>query len=589
MKNFDSFFSEEKLIELLCKYRAKEANKRHGKHMVRNVSLHESTNKICITDKHSEFKFLQDKFPTRRNWKKLNEYERKLFKDSIKINQQRLYKSYLFVKREVDIKGSAVPNWYRNLMDFVEEIRKEVYTIEQSTYEMNLPKIRGIKKEEKKGVIVYRPIALYQIKDKIICSLTSKYLVEYFENIFVELDCSFAFRPKNIQNLVPDHHDCIQKIFEYKNLNPNLWVAECDIQKFFDTVQHNHILDVLDKFSTIIEKKIGIKIDSCARKIFLLFLNSFSFQESVLKLDALWFEKNGLPFGEFKWVNADLNSKFGVNYTSDFKIGVPQGNAISCFIANLILHSVDEKIKNYDSDMLYIRYCDDMILMHPDQVKCSEALNIFTKGINENFLLYHKAEKFSKYKSVKVSHDFWKSKSKEPFFWNDKNFDDNCIPWVSFVGYQIDFNGRIRVRKSTLKKETKKQISETQKIIKGLGKFHHSLEIIDKNARLSKNQIVFRTQQKLISMSVGRVTIHNHKRPSEQGLCWTNGFKKLTLNRISSKQLRYLDRRRHLQIGRINRELIKIVREKDNINFPEELKKIYFGAAFSYYNYLKHN
>lgn len=589
MENFDSFFSEEKLIKLLCKYRAKEANKRHGKHMVRNVSLHKSTNQINITDNHTEFKFLQDKFPTRRNWKKLNEFERKLFKDSLKINQERLYKSYLFVKREVDVKGSIAPDWYRNLMNFVKEIRNEVYIIEQSNYKMNLPEIRGIKKGEKKGVIVYRPIALYQIKDKIICSLTAKYLVEYFENIFVELDCSFAFRPKNIQNLVPDHHDCIQKIFEYKNLNPKLWVSECDIQKFFDTVQHNHILGVLDKLSSAVEKKIGLQIDSRARKIFSLFLNSFSFQENILKLDAAWFEESGLPFGEFKWVKDDLNSKFGINYTSNFKIGVPQGNAISCFIANLILHSVDEKIKDYDSEMLYIRYCDDMILMHSDERKCSEALSIFMKGINENFLLYHKPEKFLKYKLEDVSHDFWDSKSKEPFFWHDKNTNDNNIPWVSFVGYQIDYNGKIRVRKSTLKKETKKQISETQKIIKGLGKFHYSLAVENENARLSKNQIVFRTQQKLISMSVGRVTIHNHKRPSEQGLCWTNGFKKLTLNRISSKQLRYLDRRRHLQIGRINRELRKIVREKDNINFPEELKKIYFGAAFSYYNYLKHN
>ena len=89
-------------------------------------------------------------------------------------------------------------------------------------------------------------------------------------------------------------------------------------------------------------------------------------------------------------------------------------------------------------------------------------------------------------------------------------------------------------------------------------------------------------------MAVGRVTIHNHKLPLQQGLCWTNGFKELSLNKISSKQLRHLDRARHLQIGRINKELAIITKEVENSNFPEDLKKIFFGSAFSYYNYLKH-
>jgi len=567
------------------------ANKRHARHMIRNVSLHKSSNKIAITDQHSDFIFIQEKFPSRRDWKKLNQQERKVCKDSLKINQRRLFKSYEFTKRAIE-NGSTVPTWYQNLMSFIEEIKQEIHNIEHSNYKISEPNIRGIKKEEKDNKIIYRPIALYEPKDKIICSITAKYLTAYFEHLFVELDCSYAFRPKNASNHVPNHHDCIQKIVDYKKVNNGLWVAECDIQKFFDTVEHNHIVKVFDELANKIHLSNDLILDPKARKIFLLFLSSFSFQKNILQLNEEWFKINRLPFGEFSWAEDKLNKKFGENYTSNNRIGVPQGNAISCFIANLILHNVDESINKLDPNIFYIRYCDDMILMHKEQDKCSEALKIFMKGINDNFLLYHEPDKILNYKETSVSRRFWKSKSKEPFFWGDKNVNESNVPWVSFVGYQIDFHGRVRVRKSTLKKETTKQVSETQKVLKALGKFHRNNIIEDQNARLSKFQIVFRTRQKLISMSVGRLSIHNHTKPHEQGLCWTNGFKMLKSNKISSRQLRYLDKTRNHQLQRVSNELKKIIKETESeVVSPKKKKKkvIYFGGAFSYLNFLKHN
>ena len=139
-------------------------------------------------------------------------------------------------------------------MNFVSEIKSDIHDIETSEFKFTKPEILGIKKEKEKEVIIYRPIALYNFKDKIICSLTTRYLVLYFESIFNELNCSYAFRPPNSKGKVPDHHDCIQDILNYKNSFPKLWVSECDIQKFFDTVQHNHILEVLDRYSKEVQK-----------------------------------------------------------------------------------------------------------------------------------------------------------------------------------------------------------------------------------------------------------------------------------------------------------------------------------------------
>ena len=75
---------------------------------------------------------------------------------------------------------------------------------------------------------------------------------------------------------------------------------------------------------------------------------------------------------------------------------------------------------------------------------------------------------------------------------------------------------------------------------------------------------------------------------SEQGLCWTNGFKKLTKNKISSKQLRYLDKRRHHQIKRIDNELFKVKKEAEKSTYTKDGKNIFFGAAYSYFNFLKY-
>lgn len=523
MTDLDSYFNDKNIIRLLCKYRVNEANKRHAKHMIRNFSLHKSTNKVLITDDQQNFKFLQSLFPSRRDWKKLNEVERKKYKDTISINTRRLYKSIEAEKRNKE-RGGSIPVWYKNLTDFVTELQSDIQNIQVSPFQITKPDIRGIKKDKKDGLIIYRPIALYGFKDKIICSLASRYLVCYFEYAFKKLNCSYAFRPKRIDGTFPDHHDCISEIINYRSMHPSLWVAECDIQKFFDTVQHKHIVEVFDRYAAEIEQESGIAFDIRAKKIFDLFLDSFNFQESILSLKEDWFEANKLPFGKFKWVEKDLNDKFGAEYTAKHKIGVPQGNAISCFIANLILHDVDVAVKSYDDSVFYIRYCDDMVLMHTDEKRCTEALKIYMNGIYKNYLLYHNPEKFVNYKNQAISRKFWDSKSKKPFLWGDKNSNKNNIPWVSFVGYQVDYYKRIRVRKATLRKETKKQISETQKVIKALGKLHRNMEVGDEYARLSKDQIVFRMQQRLISMSVGRVTIHNHRKPLEQGFCWANGF-----------------------------------------------------------------
>lgn len=588
--DYNSFFSDKNLILILCKYRAKVANKRHDKHMLRNISLHKRTNKILSSEDDPEFIILKELFPKRRQWIELKQSERKSCNNSIKINELRLYKSYVTTKENIKNGLIEAPEWYLNLLNYIKDIQNIIFNIENSDYQVTRPEIRGIKKKVKGNVLICRPIALYNIQDKIICSLTAKYLTHFFESTF--LDCSYAFRAKNKYNNIPTHHDCIEQIIKKRKKEKDLWVAECDIQKFFDTVQHDHLLKTFKDLTLSTELKNNIILDNKVKKIFELFLSSFSFQEDVLSLNgnAEWFKIRGLPDGNFDWVEKELNKRFGPDYTLQYKIGVPQGNAISCFISNLILHNIDEKVFSYQPDIFYLRYCDDMVLMHENENICRETLRVFMEGLEQNFLLYHNPKKTVNYKEKKNSLAFWNNKSKEPFYWGNKHLHEDNVPWVSFVGYQLDFHGRIRVRKATLKKETKKQTATAQKLLKSLGKLREEDIIIEKNSRLSINQMVSTLQKKLISMSVGRINLLNHKVPEEQALCWTNGFKKLSINRITTSQLKYLDRRRKTQLRRLPYELKAI---KKRIIKKTVLKrtlddKTYKGAAFSYYNFLKH-
>lgn len=582
----DKYFEEEKIVQILCKYRAKEAGKRHDLHMIRNFSVHERNNTIYSSQQKSQFIQISEMFPSRRKWKKLYRDERKSCSDSLKTNQLRLFNSYKRTKKEIELNIIQAPIWYNKLITFVKEIQTEIFDIENLEYDLSSPKITGIKKDEKDGIITYRPIAVYDLKSKIICSLTAKYFINFFDKHF--LDCSYAFRAYNLdKKKIPSHHDCIDEISKKRKSSKGLWVAECDIQKFFDIVNHTHLLDIFERLSKNIQVKSGKIIDPKSVILLKSFLKSYSFQNNILKLngDQEWFEQNNLPVGIFGWAEKKLNVAFGDTYCDDNLIGVPQGNAISCFVANLILHDVDESVLSSVEDIFYIRYCDDMILLHSDKSKCQLALDVFMQRLENNFLLYHPPVQNLNYKDE--SFTFWnESKSKLPYYWADKNILNTNVPWLSFVGYQINFDGKIRVRKKTIIKETKKQVSETEKIIVNLGKLKHYQKVKNHHSRWSKRQIISSLEHRLISMSVGRIKIYNHRNPLQQGLCWTNGFKTLKRNRIVSKQLRYLDRRRNHQIIRLKNSLKKIVKKSNIKDFKE--RKNHNGSAFSYYNFLKY-
>jgi hypothetical protein len=101
--------------------------------------------------------------------------------------------------------------------------------------------------------------------------------------------------------------------------------------------------------------------------------------------------------------------------------------------------------------------------------------------------------------------------------------------------------------------------------------------------RKTRKQIKHRFRQKLISMSVGRVTLGSRGKGS-MPMCWASGFRGLQSKPITLGFLKTLDRHRERQIARVSRRLESLpapstgnaeVKTKDVLKF--------YGTPFSYW------
>lgn len=120
-----------------------------------------------------------------------------------------------------------------------------------------------------------------------------------------------------------------------KNNRKNIFVLKCDISKFFDSIDHQILLD-------LIKKKI---FDSTT--IWLI--------EKIVKS----FEK--LP-GR----------------------GLPLGNVTSQLFANVYLNELDQFIKHKLKIKYYLRYCDDFVILGEDRNHFAEIIEKMNCFLNQN-------------------------------------------------------------------------------------------------------------------------------------------------------------------------------------------------------------
>lgn len=332
--------------------------------------------------------------------------------------------------------------------------------------------IPQLKDDSAPGKIVYRPLSAYSdFTTKIVLALEAEYLSRCFDPYFHTEMLAYR-RPREYhgrQGVVTTNKDAVTTIMEYLSAHKDekIYVSECDIRKFFDILKHSVILDCFDKMVLKVTAE-HPEFDAVnARKILVSFLNSYSFYHNVFSFNKKAGEESefwrnalsghydaGMTYS-FGWISkaaAVKNSDF-----DDFRdLGIPQGAALSPVLANIVLQSVDEQVLGTaaDPDRLFVRYCDDMILMHTNFVECRRLRMQYATALDVHKLEYHDFKCVGELSKRGKSPQYWKAKSKEPFLWGRSS--GNSAEWIGFLGFEFRCSGDVRMRRSSVGKKADK-------------------------------------------------------------------------------------------------------------------------------------
>ncbi len=502
-------------------------------------------------------------FPPRRLWRRPRK-ERRRGLSSVDVTALTLVRTTIALRNNPEY---ASQPWCIKLQEFINTVRHRALGADECT--LGTPRIVP----QPKSGEWYRPIAVYPLADRVILSLVASYLRSTFDDQF--LPCSYAFRGPRPDGTFPTHHDAVIDLdaFRAETTQAQLWVAECDIRGFFDCVSHAQARSAFQDAVNSAAAN-GVVVDVRARRVFEAYLKSYTFwgvafpgaQESLSRIGKT---------GSLKWPTRPMLS-LGIRPSID-AVGVPQGGALSCLIANLMLHKADLSVRDVapSQELFYARYCDDMIIVAPDKPVCEEGFQSYLATLRALQLAVHQPIEVLAYNKA-----FWSVKSKLPYSWAPKSNGSASVPWLAFVGYQLRHDGTCRIRPSSINRELRKQVQEVDRVLNVVRTPSSASAAVggySDQVTKRKGQIESRVHQRLICMSVGRQGLTPNP---DAGFCWAAGFRVLKGRNHVRDQLRTLDRGRERQIRRLRRALAALPDPNDKPSEP--VGRPHYGAPFSY-------
>ena len=393
MLSFIEYASEQRILELLIKERVKIALK--GK--LKGVSTDRIINRAecgeVLTTTEQVFTIM----PARNSWHRPRKQERRLNNGEESKNHKQILTRSIAITIQQHRKLKTPPQYLKNLDAFVLSMREDICSCEPITF--NSIKIIGKKKKvNSEGVEILRPICVFEsLREKLLIALASKYLTEVFDCLLHEEILSYRPLRKYHDSEAPiltDRNNAIQNIHAYRKAHRcgTLYVAECDIQKYFDTINHDVIRQCFKAFADKVNA-LDINFDySQVERIVEAYLNSYSFYRNVESKN----EEIKVRNQQFEVPKAHLFIERGCYTAEEFeaaksKIGIPQGGALSALMSNVILHTIDSEsiLGRPDRNRFFCRYGDDILLMHTSKVKCEALINKYCEALTQHKLLYH--------------------------------------------------------------------------------------------------------------------------------------------------------------------------------------------------------
>lgn len=204
-----------------------------------------------------------------------------------------------------------------------------------------------------------RPLGIPTVVDRVVQQMVAQILSLGYDKYFS--DNSYGFRPNR------NCHQAVEKALEYLN-EGNEWVIDLDIEKYFDTVNH-------DKLISILRERIND-----ARTLHLI--------RQFLKAGVM---ENGL--------------------TSPSEEGVPQGGPLSPVLSNVYLDKLDKELE--ERGLCYARYADDCNIFVKSEMAANRVMKSITSWLERKLRLKVSATKTKVVRPTKstfLGFTFWKDK-----------------------------------------------------------------------------------------------------------------------------------------------------------------------------------
>ena len=204
-----------------------------------------------------------------------------------------------------------------------------------------------------------RPLGIPVVVDRVIQQAVAQVLSRGYERYFSEF--SYGFRVNR------DCHMAIEKALEYLN-NGYEWVVDLDIEKYFDTVNH-------DKLISILRERIN---DAPTLHLIRSFLKAGVMEEGLV---------------------------------SPTEEGVPQGGPLSPVLSNVYLDKLDKELEG--RGLCFARYADDCNIFVRSEKAADRVMASVTSWLERKLRLKVSASKTKVVKpndSAFLGFTFWKSK-----------------------------------------------------------------------------------------------------------------------------------------------------------------------------------
>lgn len=178
-----------------------------------------------------------------------------------------------------------------------------------------------------------RKLGIPTVADRMIQQAIVQVLTPIYEPLFS--DNSFGFRPNR------GCHEALLRVKEIANRG-NVWVASIDLEKFFDTVNHSKLIQVVS--NTI---KDGRVVSLIHRFLYA------GVMEDGIKV---------------------MSSK-----------GTPQGGPLSPLLANILLNELDQELSKRGHE--FVRYADDVLILKKTQKAATRTLESVSSFIEKKLFL----------------------------------------------------------------------------------------------------------------------------------------------------------------------------------------------------------